>query len=68
MKIIKMQSHFLERIKKISENDFLDFSFLNVNIFLTIHRFNMKLYRYNKNIVVDTPVSQIFDIDPIFLY
>ena len=46
-----MQSHFLERIRNISENYFLNFYFLNVDISLTMN-----------DLSLEGTVSQIFDI------
>ena len=46
----------------ISENEFLNFYFLNVDISVTMHDRNLKLYICIEYIAVEGNVSQIFDI------
>ena len=41
-----MHIHFLEKMRNISENYFLNFYFLNVNISLTMHDLSLKLHIY----------------------
>ena len=55
-----MHSNILERTRKISENYFLNFYFLKVDISLTMHDLNLKLHICVKNIVMEGTVSQIF--------
>ena len=55
-----MHSNFLERTRNISENYFLNFYFLKVDISLTIQDLNLKLHICNQNIVMEGTVSQIF--------
>ena len=43
---MKMHNHFLKKMKNISENEFLNFYFLNVDISINIHDLSLKLYRY----------------------
>ena len=43
---------------------FLNFYFLNVDISVTMHDLNPKLYRCIQYIAVEGTVSQIFDIGP----
>ena len=64
MKIMKMHNHFLKKMKNIYENEFLNFYFLNVDITVTTHDLNLKLYRCIQYIAVEGTVSQIFDIGP----
>ena len=64
MKIMKMHNHFLKKMKNIYENEFLNFYFLNVDITVTMHDLNLKLYRCIQYIAVKGTVSQIFDIGP----
>ena len=68
MKIMKMPDHFLERTQNISENEFLNFYFLNVDIFLTMTGLTLRLYRCIENIAVKGTVSQIFDIGPSLFF
>ena len=51
-------------MRKISENDFLNISFLNVDISLIIHGPSLNFVIGINNTVVEGTVSQIFDIDP----
>ena len=53
-----------EKEENISENSFLHFYFLNVNISLTIQDPIFKFYICIKNITIEGTVSQIFDIGP----
>ena len=55
-----MHSNFLERTRKISENYFLNFYFLKVDISLTMHDLNLKLHICVQDIVMEGTVSQIF--------
>ena len=64
MKIMKMHNHFLKKMKNIYENEFLNFYFLNVDISVTMHDRNLKLYRCIQYIAVEGNVSQIFYIGP----
>ena len=64
MKMGKMHNNFPERIWNISENLFLNFYFLNVNISLTMQDLSLKLHISIKNIVMEETVSQILDIAP----
>ena len=59
-----MHIHFLEKMSNISENYFLNFYFLNVDISLTMHDLSMKLHICTQNIVVEGTVSQIFNRAP----
>ena len=59
-----MHSQFLERMKNISENYFLNFYVLNVYISLNMHDLNLKLHKCIQNIAVEGTVSQIFNITP----
>ena len=63
-----MHSHFLERMRNISENYFLNFYFLNVYISLNMHDLNLKLHKCIQNITVEGTVSQIFNIPPSSFY
>ena len=54
-----------EKEENISENCFLHFYFMNVNISLTIQDDPIsKFYICIKNITIEGTVSQIFDIGP----
>ena len=64
MKMGKMHNNFPARIWNISENLFLNFYFLNVNISLTMHDLSLKLHISIKNIATEGNVSQIFNIAP----
>ena len=68
MKMGKMHNNFPERLWNISENLFLNFYFLNVNISLTIHDLSPKLQISIKNIAVEGTVPQIFNIAPSSLF
>ena len=68
MKIMKMHNHFIKKMKNISENEFLNFYFLNVDISVTMHDLYLKLYRYIEYIAVEGTMSQIFDIGPSLLF
>ena len=59
MKIMKMHNHFLKKMKNIYENEFLNFYFLNVDITVTMHDLNLKLYRCIRYIAVEGTLSQI---------
>ena len=59
-----MHNHFIKKMKNISENEFLNFYFLNVDISVIIHDLCLKLYRCIKYIAVERILSQIFDIGP----
>ena len=61
---MKIHNHFLKKMKNISENEFLNFYFLNVHISVTMHNLYLKLYRCIEHIAVEGTVSQIFDIGP----
>ena len=64
MKIMKMHNHFLQKIKNISENEFLNFYFLNVDISFNIHDLSLKLFRCIQYIAVEGTVSQNFYTGP----
>ena len=64
MKIMKMHNHFIKKIKNISENEFLNFYFLNVDISVTMHDLYLRLYRCIEYISVEGTMSQNFDIGP----
>ena len=49
-------------MRNLSENEFSNFNFLNVNISLTMQIPNLRLYRYVENIAVKGALSQIFYI------
>ena len=55
-----MHSNFLERTRKISENYFLNFYVLKVDISLTMHDLNLKLHICVQDIVMEGTVSQTF--------
>ena len=61
---MKMHNHFIKKMKNISENEFLNFYFLNVDISVTMHDLYLKLYRCIEFIAVERTVSQIYDIGP----
>ena len=61
---MKMDKEFPERLSNVSENDFLNFIFLNVDISLIIHDPNLKLFICIDNIAVEGTVPQIFNIGP----
>ena len=48
--------------------NFLNFYFLNVDISVTMHDLNLRLYRCIQYIAVEGTVSQIFDIGPSFFF
>ena len=56
-----MHSNFLEKMSNKSENYFLNFYFLNVDISLTMDDLRLKLHICLQNIAVEGTVSQIFD-------
>ena len=51
-------------MRNVSENDFLNFYFLNVDNSLIMHDPELKLSICFKNIVIEGTVSQNFDIGP----
>ena len=51
-------------MKNISENEFLNFYFLNVDISINIHDLSLKLYRCIQYIAVEGSVSQNFYTGP----
>ena len=53
MKIMKMHNNFLKKMKNISENEFLNFYFLNVDISVNMHDLYLKLYRCIEYILVE---------------
>ena len=59
-----MHIHFLEKMRNISENYFLNFYFLNVDISLTMHDLSLKLHICTQDIAVEGTVSQICNIAP----
>ena len=68
MKIMKMHNNFLKKMMNISENEFLNFYFFNVNISVTMHDLNLKLYRCIEYITVEGTMCQIFYIGPILFF
>ena len=60
IKFMKVENLYPERSRSVSENYFLNFYFLNVDISLTRSDTNLKLYPCIKNIAVEGTVSQIF--------
>ena len=61
---MKTHNQYPEKEENISENSFLNFYFLNVDISLTIQDPTFKFYICIKNITVEGAVSQIFDTGP----
>ena len=61
---MKIDSTFSDRMRNISEKEFLDFYCLIVDISLIIHNPDLKLYMYIENSVVEGNVSQYFDKGP----
>ena len=61
---MKMDKEFPERLRNVSEKDFLNFYFLNVDISLNIHDLNLKFFICIDNIAVEGTFSQIFNIGP----
>ena len=61
---MKIDNQFLERVRKVFENDFFDFYFLNVDISLIIHDPSLTFCICINYIAVEGTVSQIFDIGP----
>ena len=61
---MRIDNQFLERVRKVSENYFLDFYFLNVDISLIMHDPSLILFICIDYITVEGNVSQIFDIGP----
>ena len=61
---MKMDKEFPERLRNVSENNFLNLYFLNVDISLIIHDPNLKFFICIDNIAVEGTVSQIFNIGP----
>ena len=59
--MIKMHNDFLERMKNRpkSENRFLNFYFLNVDISRTMHDLNLKIHICITNIDAEGTISQI---------
>ena len=65
---MKIDNQFPERVRKVSENDFLNIYFLNVNISLIIYDPSLKSSICLDNIAVDGTVSQILYIGPFFFF
>ena len=61
---MKIDNQFLERVRKISENYFLNFYFFNVDISLIMHDPSLNFFICIDYIDVEGTVSQIFDIGP----
>ena len=59
---MKTDSQFSEKVRKVSENDFLNIYFLNVDISLIINGPSLNFFICINNIAVERTVSQIFDI------
>ena len=55
---MKMHNHFLKKMKNISENEFLNFYFLNVDISINMHDLSLKLYTCIQYIAVEGTVSE----------
>ena len=62
--MIQIDSLISETLKNIFQNQFFNFYFLNVDIFLIIKITNLKFYMHIKNITVERTVSQNFDVGP----
>ena len=58
---MKIDNQYPERSRSVSDNYYLNFKFLNVDISLTRSNPNLKLYQCIKQIAVEGTVSQIFD-------
>ena len=58
---MKVDTQFPERSRSVSENYFLNFYFLNVDISLNNNDPYLKPYPCIKNIAAEGTVSQIFD-------
>ena len=56
---MKIDNQFPERMRKVSENYFLNIYFLNVNISLSIHDPRLKFFICLGNIIVEGTISQI---------
>ena len=52
-------------MKNVSENEFLNFYFLDVDISVNMHDLYLELYRCIEYIFVEGTVSQISDIETI---
>ena len=61
---MKIDNQFLERVRKVSGNYFLNFYFLNVDISLIMHDSSLIFFICIDYIAVEGTVSQIFDIGP----
>ena len=61
---MEIDNQYPEKEENISKNCFLNFYFLNVDISLTMQDSIFKFYITIKNITVEGPVSQIFDLGP----
>ena len=61
---MKIDNQFPERVRKVSENDFLNIYFLNMDISLIIHDPSLKFSICLDNIVVEGTMSQILYIGP----
>ena len=63
-KFIKIDNGFPERFRNVSENEFLHFYFLNVDISLIIHDPNLTFVTCIYNIAIKGTMSQICNIGP----
>ena len=63
---MEIDNQFPERVRKVSENYFLNIYFFNLDISLTIHDLNLKVFIHIDNIFFERTVSQIFDIGSCF--
>ena len=61
---MEIDNQYPEKVENISENCFLNFYFLNVDISLNIQDPTFKFYICIKNITVEGAVSQILYIGP----
>ena len=59
---MKIDNQFPERMRKVSENYFLNIYYMNVNISLSIHDPRLKFVICLDNIVVEGNLSQFFFI------
>ena len=65
---MKIDNQIHATVRNITENYFLNFYFLNVDISLFMHDLKRKLYICIENIAVKGTVSQNFEIGPGSLF
>ena len=58
---MEIDNQYPGKVTNISENCFLHFYFLNVDIFLAVQDSTFKLYIHIKNITVEGTMSQLLD-------